>query len=90
MEMDSHRSALRYRPSRGPAEGQETGTDKAPVGETERLVAGRRQLGITEQSSAVCGRARAPRALRRAKRGAMKEKRQRVRATSLSFIIPVT
>lgn len=77
--MDSHRSALRYRLSRGPAEGQETGTDKALVEETERLVAGRRQLGTTEQSSAVCGWARVPRALHRAKRGVMKEKKQRVR-----------
>lgn len=77
--MDSHRSALRNRLSRGPAEGQETGTDKALVEETERLVAGRRQLGTTEQFSAVCGWACVPRALHRAKRGVMKEKRQRVR-----------
>lgn len=77
--MDSHCSALRYHLSRGPAQGQGTGTDKAPVEETERLVAGRRQLGITEQSNAVCVWARAPRALRRAERRVMSEKRQRVR-----------
>lgn len=70
--MDSHRSALRYRLSRGPAEGQETGRDKALVGETERLVAARRQ------STAVCGWARAPGALRRAKRKWMKGKKQPV------------
>lgn len=70
--MDSHHSSLRYRPSSGPAEQQDTGTDNVLVEETERL-------GITEQSTTACGRARAPQALRRAKRRRMKEERQRLK-----------
>lgn len=67
------RSGLRYHLSRGPAERQ-TGTDKVLVEETGQLVASGGRLGITEQSAAVCGRARAPQALRGAKESLNKEK----------------